>query len=72
MNPNIIFVNRRNGNDRREDADPCKDLDVDLYHRKRRKKTERRSMDRTLTEDYYAYIQAKLQKTQGSERKVTE
>ena len=50
-----FFVNRRKGNDRREDDDPCKDLDVDLYHRKRRKKAERRQ-DRTLDEDYYAFM----------------
>jgi hypothetical protein len=50
-----IFINRRKGNDRREDLDPCKDLDVDLYHRKRRKKSERRQ-DRTLDEDYYAFL----------------
>ena len=49
-----IFINRRKGNDRREDLDPCKDLNVDLYHRKRRKRTDRRS-DRTLDEDYYAF-----------------
>lgn len=50
-----IFINRRRGNDRREDLDPCKGLDVDLYHRKRRKKAERRE-ERTLDEDYYAFI----------------
>ncbi len=52
---NKIFINRRKGNDRREDDDPCKDLEVDLYHRKRRKKTERRE-ERTLDQDYYAFV----------------
>lgn len=52
-----IFVNRRKGNDRREDMDPCKDLNIDLYHRKRRKKSERRE-ERTLGEDYYAFLSA--------------
>jgi hypothetical protein len=51
---NKIFINRRKGDERREDDDPCKDLDVDLYHRKRRKKIERRE-DRSLEEDYYAF-----------------
>jgi hypothetical protein len=51
---NKIFINRRKGDERREDDDPCKDLDVDLYHRKRRKKIERRE-DRSLGEDYYAF-----------------
>ncbi len=55
---NKIFINRRKGEDRREDDDPCKDLDVDLYHRKRRKKTERRE-ERSLGEDYYAFISSK-------------
>ncbi len=49
-----IFINRRKGNDRREDLDPCKDLNVDLYHRKRRKQADRRS-ERSLDEDYYAF-----------------
>ena len=49
-----IFINRRKGDERREDDDPCKGLDVDLYHRKRRKKVERRE-ERSLGEDYYAF-----------------
>ncbi len=60
MTPNFVFVNRRKGNDRRTDRDPCKNLDLDLYHRKRRKSKDRRNQDRSLTEDYYAYIQAKM------------
>lgn len=55
---NNIFINRRKGDDRREDEDPCKDLDVDLYHRKRRKKTERRE-ERSLDEDYYAFLSSR-------------
>jgi len=55
---NKIFINRRKGADRREDDDPCKGLDVDLYHRKRRKKTERRE-ERSLGEDYYAFMSSK-------------
>ena len=50
-----IFVNRRRGEDRREELDPCKDLNLDLYHRKRRKKSERRQ-ERSLGEDYYAFV----------------
>lgn len=59
MKPNIIFVNRRKGEDRREESDPCKDLDLDLCHRKRRKKRERRDQNRSLSGDYYAYVQSK-------------
>ncbi len=51
-----VFINRRRKNtERREEEDPCKELDVDIYHRKRRKRSERRK-SRTLDEDYYAFI----------------
>lgn len=49
-----VFVDRRKGDDRREFDDPCRDLPVDIHHRKRRKRIERRA-DRTLIEDYYAF-----------------
>lgn len=55
MNPKMLFVNRRKGGDRRLDKDPCKDLPLDLYHRKRRKSKERRVEKRSLSEDYFAY-----------------
>jgi hypothetical protein len=55
MNSDVLFVNRRKGNDRRLDRDPCKDLPLDLYHRKRRKSKERRASRRSLSEDYFAY-----------------
>lgn len=60
MNSDLLFVNRRKGGDRRLDADPCKDLPLDLYHRKRRKSKERRASRRSLSEDYFAY-QASMQ-----------
>lgn len=63
MTPNIIFVNRRKGADRRLDADPCRELEVDLFHRKRRKSRDRRA-DRSLIEDYYAFVQARMQESQ--------
>jgi len=59
-NHSVFFVDRRKGRDRRQDADPCRNLPVDLYHRKRRKSTERRDTSRTLMDDYYAYIQKVL------------
>ncbi len=49
-----FVIKRRKGDERREDDDPCKGLDVDLYHRKRRKKIERRE-ERSLGDDYYAF-----------------
>ena len=33
-------------------------MTLDLYHRKRRKSTERRAQDRSLAEDYEAFVQA--------------
>lgn len=55
MNSDALFVNRRKGGDRRLDTDPCKNLPLDLYHRKRRKSKERRAARRSLSEDYFAY-----------------
>lgn len=55
MNSDVLFVNRRKGGDRRLDSDPCKNLPLDLYHRKRRKSKERRASRRSLSEDYFAY-----------------
>ena len=52
----IYFLNRRKGDDRRLDSDPCSEMSMDLYHRKRRKSTERRDSNRTLSDDYYAYM----------------
>ncbi len=59
LNPNIMnehhfFINRRKGPDRRLDRDPCKHLPMDLYHRKRRKSTERRA-NLGIEADYMAY-----------------
>lgn len=56
VNRKIVFVNRRKGLERREDADPCHNLPLDLYHRKRRKSAERRAQARSLSDDYYAYL----------------
>lgn len=54
MNDRTIFTNRRSAS-RRVDPDPCHKMPLDLYHRKRRKSTDRRKGNRTLAEDYYAY-----------------
>ncbi len=56
MPNNSFFVDRRRGRDRRLDDDPCRDLPVDLFHRKRRKSNDRRAPERSLIEDYYAYV----------------
>jgi len=52
----FIFVDRRAGRDRRLDADPCSTMPMDLYHRKRRKSKERRDTEKTLSDDYYSYL----------------
>lgn len=67
MSPSIIFVNRRKGADRRHDADPCKDMPMDLFHRKRRKSKERRDTSRSLTDDYYAFMQKTLDALQNEQ-----
>lgn len=56
MTKKLIFVDRRRGHDRRLDEDPCKTMPIDLFHRKRRKSSERRDTSRSLVEDYYAFI----------------
>lgn len=58
MTGNFIFIDRRKGRDRRLDADPCRRLPLDLYHRMRRKNGDRRAPQRSLSDDYYAYAQA--------------
>ena len=57
MNEHKIFIDRRcNNEDRRLDRDPCKNMPMDLYHRRRRKSVERRHPSRTLADDYMAYL----------------
>lgn len=56
MSNHKLFIDRRKGADRRLDRDPCKNLPMDLYHRKRRKSTERRNQERTLADDYMAFV----------------
>lgn len=53
----VIFVNRRRGKDRREEMDRCKDMPMDLFHRKRRKSAERRASNRSLADDYMAFAE---------------
>ncbi len=55
MNENKVFIDRRTNEDRRLEHDPCKNLAVDIYHRKRRKARERRHIHRSLIDDYMAY-----------------
>ena len=71
MEPRIVFVNRRKGKDRREDADPCKDIPLDLYHRKRRKSRERRDGTKSLTDDYYSYMQKVMKEIQANNAKAS-
>lgn len=58
----LVFVDRRRSNDRRAQKDPCRDMPMDLYDKKRRVKTERRAADRTLIDDYYAYMKKAMKK----------
>ena len=68
MTHSFVFIDRRKGGDRRLDSDPCKDLPVDLFHRKRRKSTDRRDTSRTLSEDYYAYMGSSLGASAGADK----
>lgn len=54
MTKSRIFIDRRR-RERRTDPDPCKQIPMDLYHRKRRKSEERRKQGRSLLDDYQAY-----------------
>ncbi|PCK08515.1 MAG: hypothetical protein COA42_08785 [Alteromonadaceae bacterium] len=56
MNQGLTFVNLRQGHDRRFDCDPCSSIPMDLFHRKRRKSPERRKKDRSLADDYHAFM----------------
>ncbi len=56
MSEHKFFINRRKGNDRRLDFDPCEGLPIDLYHRKRRKSSDRRAPRRSIEQDYFAYL----------------
>lgn len=57
MSEHKFFIDRRKGADRRIDRDPCKNLPIDIYHRKRRKSVERRAPNRSLEQDYFAFIE---------------
>ncbi len=50
-----IFVNRRKGSERRLEQDRCRDMSMDLFHRKRRKTVDRRAANRTLVDDFNAF-----------------
>lgn len=56
MTEDTFFFDRRKGHDRRLDSDPCKNMPLDLYHRKRRKSTDRRTEERTIADDYSAFL----------------
>lgn len=56
MSDHKFFFDRRKGNDRRLDRDPCKNMPLDIYHRKRRKSTERRTEERSIADDYLAFL----------------
>ena len=61
MSYKFVFVDRRSDN-RRQERDPCKKMPMDLYHRKRRKSVERRDTGKTLTDDYYSFLESKEDK----------
>jgi len=56
LNKTYFFIDRRRNQERRLEKDSCRQLPMDLYHRKRRQSTERRCTHRSLEQDYYAFI----------------
>jgi hypothetical protein len=62
MDHKLVFINRRRGQDRREEEDPCKDMPLDLFNDKRRVSKDRRGADKSLSDDYYAFIEARLRR----------
>jgi len=50
---NKFFIDRRSGDDRRTGQDKRENPRLDLPHKRRRKKTERRR-DGSVTDDFYA------------------
>ena len=56
MTQKYVFVDRRRSDDRREERDPCREIPMDLYHRKRRKAMERRDLNKSLSDDYYSFV----------------
>ncbi|MDN3639661.1 hypothetical protein QWY82_12725 [Simiduia curdlanivorans] len=54
-----LFVERRKGN-RRVEQDRCANLDLDLYHRKRRTQRDRRTAQRSKIEDITAFYEAQM------------
>ena len=67
MSDKYVFVDRRGGKDRRFESDPCRNMSLDLFHRKRRKSKERRELGRTLMDDYYAFINAGIPQNHSGE-----
>lgn len=62
--PPVIFVERRSGQDRRNEPDRCAGQPYDLYHRKRRRTIDRRAPNRNLAEDISAFYSAQEQLNQ--------
>jgi len=62
MDSRLIFINRRKGSDRRVEADPCRDMPIDLYGPKRRKSEERRAERRSLADDYYSFVESAIKR----------
>lgn len=53
-----FFIDRRNGAERRRDNDRRDNPRLDLSHKRRRKGADRRTPNRDMLEDFYAYEQS--------------
>lgn len=70
MTQKFVFIDRRRANERRTERDPCKEIPMDLYHRKRRKSLERRDVSKSLSDDYYSYVEGKSDQDSKKIRRV--
>ncbi len=61
----LVFVNRRRGVDRRFNKHSDKEFHNELHPWQRRKMRERRDASRSLTDDYYAYMQKTIESMQS-------
>lgn len=65
-----FFINRR-VNARRSETDPCEELSIDLYNRKRRKSTDRRKKNKTLVDDFYSVTKRTVTEKTAAQKIVT-
>ena len=64
----LVFVNRRRGVDRRFFSVAEGESTAELHRHQRRNSDERRDQTRTLSDDYYAYMEKTIEAIQHASR----